>query len=40
MREENYLLMQNKGKVIFELKDKKWLHDLALLVDLTTHLNN
>lgn len=31
--------MESKGIFVPEHEDEKWLTDLALLVDLTTHLN-
>jgi hypothetical protein len=33
------IFMNNKGKVVAEHMDEKWLWDLALLCDISHHLN-
>jgi hypothetical protein len=40
LRLEIEMLMNEKGKVVAELTDKKWLLDLALLCDISNHLND
>jgi hypothetical protein len=33
------MVMNEKGKVVAELRDEKWLSDLALLRDISHHVN-
>jgi hypothetical protein len=40
LRPEIEMLMNEKGKVVVELGDEKWLWDLALLCDIRNHVND
>jgi hypothetical protein len=40
MRLEILIFMNEKGKVVAELSDEKWLWDAAFLCDISHHLND
>jgi hypothetical protein len=40
LRQEIEMFMNEKGKVVAELSDEKWLWDLALLCDISHHVND
>ena len=40
LRTEIKICMETKGKPVTKFEDKNWVLDLALLVDLTEHLND
>jgi hypothetical protein len=40
LRLEREAFMNEKGKVVAELSEKKWLSDLALLCDVSHHVND